>query len=351
MAAAVESGPGVEGGASALTRYQKLAVLLVVIGPDGAAEVLKHLSGEEVEALSVEMAKLSVVRQELQLEILKEFSEVALQAGTALRGGSRFAKAVLEKAVGPAKATDILSKVTSEPPRISALDAVIEMDARQIYNLLKHEQAQTVALIAGYLPPQKASQVLAFFPSDFRADAVERLATLGATPIEVVEKVVSILIGKQRQTQSGPFSRAGGVKNAADLLNALNKDLSKPLLVSLEERNPELGKAIRQKMFTFEDLAALSAAALQKIMREVDTRDLAVALKAATDKQKAALLGCISKRAAETVREEMGFMAGLKLKEIEAAQMRIIEVARRLESEGEIELEGSESTSKNEALV
>ena len=181
-------------------------------------------------------------------------------------------------------------------------------------------------------------------------EVIERLATLAPTPVEVVEKLVQVLMAKLGAQHSLAPRQSGGVKTAAELLNALDKNVSKVLLMSIEERNPELGQAIRQKMFTFEDVAALDVASLQKILREVDARDLAAALKQSSEKLKTALLGAISKRAAETVKEEIGLMGAVKLRDIEAAQRRIIDVIRRLEGEGEIELGQSRAT-RDEVLV
>jgi flagellar motor switch protein FliG len=164
---------------------------------------------------------------------------------------------------------------------------------------------------------------------------VERLATLAPTPIEIVEKVVEVLNRKLGTKHTRALNQTGGLKSAANLLNSLDKGFSKSLLINIEERNPELGQAIRQKMFTFEDVANLDVPMLQRVLREVDMRDLAIALKTASDALKTALLGAISKRAAETVQEEMGFMGPLKLRDIETAQLRIIEIVRKVEAEDE----------------
>jgi flagellar motor switch protein FliG len=218
------------------------------------------------------------------------------------------------------------------------MQQIVEAEPRQIYNLLKHEQPQTVALVISYLPPEKASQLIFMLRPELREQVVERLATLAPTPIEVVEKVVDVLNERTCGKQPRALNTTGGVKSAAAVLNALDKNLSKALLVSLQERNPELVQSIQQKMFTFEDLASLEPASLQKILRQVDLHELAVALKSATEKLKTILLGSISKRAAESVNEEISFMGPLKLRDIEAAQNKVIEVVRRLEAEGELDL-------------
>jgi flagellar motor switch protein FliG len=193
--------------------------------------------------------------------------------------------------------------------------------------------------VTSYLRPDRASEFLAMLKPELRDEVVERLATLQPTPAEVVDKIVEVLQRRLSGTTERRMNQTGGVKAAAAVLNAMNKNLTKTILTSLEERNASLGQAIRQKMFIFADLNRLDNNALQKVMREVDMRDLALALKKADDALQLKLLGAISKRAAETVREEMGFMTAVKLKDVESAQMRIIEIVRKLESEGEIDLE------------
>lgn len=323
---------------SRMTRAQKLAALLVILGPESAAEILKGFEEHELEMLTGEMTKFAMISREMKADILKEFSDVAIAASTSIRGGVEYARDSLQRAVGEFRATDILGRIAPARKPVAAIDQIQDMDARQIFNLLKSEQPQTVALILSYLKPDKASQTLQMLAPELREQVIERLATLAPTPIEVVEKLVGVLCQKMGSKHTRALNQTGGVKSAAALLNTMDKTLSKTLLVSLEERLPELGQAIRRKMFTFEDMANLDAAALQKVLREVDMRDLAVALKTASEKVKKSLLGCISKRAAEAVNEEMSFMGAVKLKEIEAAQGKIIEVVRKLEDEGEIEI-------------
>ncbi|MBM3846903.1 MAG: flagellar motor switch protein FliG, partial [Verrucomicrobia bacterium] len=219
---------------------------------------------------------------------------------------------------------------------VAAMQEIVEMESRQVANLIKNEQPQTVALVLSYLPPERAAQVLGMTRADIRDQIVERLATLVPTPIEAVEKLVAIMSARTGVKQTRALNQTGGLKSAAAVLNAMEKNTSKSLLVAIEERNPELVQLIQQKMFTFEDLVSIEPAGLQRILREVDLRELATALKSASEDIKGALLGAISKRAAETVGEEMSLMGPLKLKDIEAAQQKIIEVVRRLESEGEI---------------
>lgn len=321
-----------------LSRVQKLAALLVILGPDAAAEVLRGFDPPVVEAISGEMAKFTMIGQELQNEILAEFSEVALEAGTAIRGGVDVTRVTLEKAIGVFKAAEILGRVAPSRTTVSTINEILDMEPRQIYNLLRHEQPQTVALVLSYSSADKAAEAMSYFQPDQRDKILERIATLAPTPVEVVEKVVEILVAKRGVNRTRALSQTGGVKSAADLLNAMDNTQGKTVLGSIEERNPELGQAIRHKMFTFEDLASLDATTLQRILREVDLRELALALKSASDKLKTTLLGCITKRAAESVVEEMSFMGPVRLRDIESAQTRVIDAVRRLEADGNVDL-------------
>lgn len=327
-----------------LTKVQKLAIFLIMLGQDSAAQILKNLDEHELEAVTAEMSKQTLVTQEVQAAILREFSDVAVHASTSVRGGADYAQATLEKALGSFKASNMMSRLSPTRAPVGSLEKLVDLESRQIFNLVKQEQPQSIALIASYLPAEKASQLLGMMKEEQRDLVVERLATLSPTPIEVVEKVVDVLVSKLSAKPTRALNQTGGIKSAADLLNALDKNASKVILSAIEERNPDLGASIRKKMFTFEDLIVVDLNGLQKVMREVDIRDLAVALKTASEQLKKVLLGAISKRAAETVMEEMSFLGAIKLKEIEGAQMRIIDVVRRLESEGEIELNtGKES--------
>ena len=330
-----------------LTKVQKFAIFLIMLGPDSAAQILKHLDEHELEVVTAEMSKQSLVSLEMQYAILKEFSDVAVQASTSVRGGTDFAQETLEKAVGSFKATNVMGRLSPTRAPVGALEKLVDLDSRQIFNLIKQEQPQTIALITSYLPSEKASQLLSMMKEEQRDHVVERLATLSPTPVEVVEKVVEVLVSKLSAKPTRALNQTGGLKSAADVLNALDKTSSKTILSAIEERNPELGASIRKKMFTFEDLTHIDLAGLQKVMREVDIRDLAVSLKTASEQLTKVLLGAISKRAAETVLEEMSFLGAIKLKEIEAAQMRIIDVVRRLETEGEIELEPPKENSES----
>lgn len=334
-----------------MTKVQKLAALLILLGPESAAQLLKAFDQRELEVISREMSRLQTIPAELQTDILREFTDVAVEASTAVLGGVNYTRNALEKSVGQFRAADIIGRVAPAPIPASNMQQFTELDPREIANLIRGEQPQTIALLSSYLTPEKCAAVLLQLPAELRHCVVERLATLAPTPVEAVERVVSVLGQRAGGKTTRAMQQTGGVKNAADLLNSLDLELSQSVLTELERSNPELTQAIRQKMFTFEDMARLDNASLQKIMREVDMRDLAVSLKDAPDKLQSALLAAISRRAAETVKEEISFLGQIKKNEIEAAQLRIIDSVRALESQGEIDLSAVTRRSSDELMV
>jgi flagellar motor switch protein FliG len=352
MPAAAETTPPANAEAKAvvsrMTQVQKLAALLVIVGPEAAAALMKNLNETELSAVTTEMTKLTLVDKPTQEEILRDFSEVAAQASSAVQGGVDYTKAVLERFVGPTRAWELVNRIAPIQTPVNSFEALLELDPVQMFNMVKDELPQTIALIASYMPVNKVSELIVLLRPDLRSQVVERLATLGPTPVEVIERVVQVLgtkVGGQRRKAS---NQTGGVKAAADVLNAMEKNASKSVLTSLEDRNPGLAQSIRQKLFEFEDLRTLDQNTLQRILREVQITDLALALKTAGEDLKKALLSCITKRAAETVMEELSYMGPRKLREIESAQARVVEVVRRLDAEGEIELN---SFARDEVLV
>jgi flagellar motor switch protein FliG len=336
---------------SSMTKLQKLAALLIILGADSASELLKNLDEEELEAVSAEMARLTFIPQELQREILQEFTEVAVAASAAVLGGPGYARKALERSVGPTRASDIIRRVAPAAAPVPAMEPLLEMDPRELFNLLKSEQPQTIALLVSYLSPGKSSQLLALLPPAARDEVVERLAMMGPAPVEVIERVVEVLSRKAGPQPARALSQTGGVRSAAALLNSLEQNLSRSVLQDLEKRNPELGREIRQKMFTFDDLVLLGPSALQKIMREIDLRDLAMSLKTAGAQLKNILLSAVSKHAADNVHEEISMLGPLPKKEIEAAKGRIIKAVRHLEDEGEVDLNNLRNSYRNELLV
>jgi flagellar motor switch protein FliG len=311
-----------------------------MLGPESGGAVLRQFQPREVEAISREMARFNLITHDQQVEILEEFSEVAVAASTSISAGVEVTRNTLEKAVGSFKASDILGRVVSQrAPVGGAMQTIADMESRNIFNLVRDEQVQTITFIVSHLLPEKAAQVLNLFRAEQRDQVIERLATLAPTPVEVVEKVVDVLNAKLGVRQTHAMTQTGGITTAADILNAMDKTASRTLLTSIEERNPDLSTAIRKKMFMFEDLLLLDPQSIQRIMREIEMRDLTLALKKVSEPLKKLLLSNISRRAAESVQEELEYLGHIKLRDVEAAQFRIIDSVRKLEAEGEIDLD------------
>jgi flagellar motor switch protein FliG len=329
-----------------LSRQQKLAVFLICIGPESAAEVLKQFDDNTVELLCREMSTFPMIPEAVQKSALEEFSSIiAASVGSAL-GGLTFAQRTLEIAKGDYKASSILGRVGPVGNSVEVMSDIAEMEGRQIYNLIKHEQPQTISFVLSYLSPEKSAEVFGLLSPELREEVIERLGTIESTSLELVSKIVRSL-GKHFDSKVRPsFHHSGGVRAVAGLLNSLEKEMSKALLARLEERNATLGAAIRKKLFSFEDLNRLAAADLQRVLREVDSGNLAIAMKSASESLRTKIYAGLSKRAGESLREEIELLGPVRLKDVEAAQDVIIQSVRRLEEEGQISLD-----SESQALV
>ncbi|MCD8534278.1 MAG: flagellar motor switch protein FliG [Verrucomicrobia bacterium] len=321
-----------------MTRLQRLAVLLVILGPSLGGKFLRHFPEEEIEKIAEQMAKINLIPEEVKLEVIKEFADIMSECQASLLGGISLTQEILQNALGMFRASDIMNRVSPNSSSLDCIKLFLRMDPVELTNILRFERPQTVAMILSYFPTQKSSQIVSHLDPEMRQAVVEKMASMAPTTEEVVRIVATSLQSKVGKHTERVLNQTGGIKSAADLLNSMDKKIGKSLLIDIEENNPELGQLIRQKMFIFDDLAVLDTTVLQKVLREVDMRDLAIALKSASREVELALLGSVSKRAAETIREEMSFMGPVKAKEVESSQQRIIEVVRRLESEGEIDL-------------
>jgi flagellar motor switch protein FliG len=323
-----------------LSRQQKLAVFLIIIGPEAAAEVLRQFDDAEIELICREMSAVSSVPVEVQRLSMDEFSPmVAKSAGSAI-GGLSYAQRTLEIAKGDYKASTIVGRIGPVVgTSVEVIKDISEMEGRQIFNLVKHEQPQTISFLLSYLDSAKSAEVFALLGPELREEVIERLGTIESTSLELVSKIARSL-GKHYDSKVRPaFHRSGGVRSVADLLNQLDKEMSKNLLARLEERNATLSAAIRKKLFSFEDLNRLQAADLQRVLREVDSSNLAIAMKSASEALRERIYSSISKRAAESLKDELQMLGPVRLKDVETAQDAIIQVVRRLEEEGQITLE------------
>ena len=330
-----------------LSRQQKLAVFLIVIGPEAAAEVLRQFDDGEIEMLCREMSTFSIIPAPAKKQAMEEFSTLVAQSAGSSLGGLAYAQRTLEIAKGDYKANAIIGRVGPVGTSVEVIKDISEMEGRQIFNLIKHEQPQTISFLLSYLESAKSAEVFALLSPDLREEVIERLGTIESTSLELVGKIARNL-GKHYDTKVRPaFHRSGGVRAVADLLNQLDKEMSKNLLARLEERNATLSSAIRKKLFSFEDLNRLQPADLQRVLREVDSSNLAISMKSASEALRDKIYGGISKRAAESLKEELEMLGPVRLKDVEASQDAIIQVVRRLEEEGQITLESDAASVVN----
>ncbi|MCH6255827.1 flagellar motor switch protein FliG [Puniceicoccaceae bacterium K14] len=327
-----------------MTRVQKLAIFLVVIGPEAAAYLLKQFDDDEIEIICKEMTKINAIEDATQKLAVEEFSSVILSSYGSLLGGPQYTRQALEIAKGDFKATSILERIAPTSNSAEVIKEIEQMEPRQIFNMIKTEQAQTISFVLSYLENDKAGPILGMFNQDIREEVIERLGMMEPTSLELINKVANSLSKNLDTKQKSTMNKSGGVRMVAELLNTLDKEDSKSILANIEERNPTLGGEIRKKMFNFDDLIRLELPDLQRIMREVDSGDLTIALKSASDALRDFILQAVSKRAAETLKEELEMMGPVKLTEVEAAQERIIQVVRRLEEQEEISLDGGSQT-------
>lgn len=323
-----------------LTRQQKVALFLIIIGPETAAEVLRQFEDTEIELICREMSAFTVVPSEVQRLSLDELSPVVARSVGSALGGLGYAQKTLEIAKGDHKASTIVGRIgPAMGNSVDVIKEISEMECRQIFTLIKGEQPQTIAFLLSYLDSEKSAGVFALLEPELREEVVERLGTIESTSLDVVGKIVRSL-GKHYDSRVRPaFHHSGGIRAVADLMNRLDKEMSKNLLTRMEERNATLTAAVRKKLFGFEDLIRLQAADLQRILREVDSANLAVAMKSASETLRDRIYGSISKRAAEGLKEEIEMLGPVRLKDVDVAQEAIIAVVRRLEEEGQISLE------------
>ena len=318
-----------------LTGRRKAAILLVILGPDKAAQVLKHLDDETVEQLTIEIANVGSISDEERRTVLQEFQNIMRAKEMIAKGGLEYAKEVLERAFGPEKAAKIIERLISSL-QVRPFDFIKTADPVQIVNFLQNEHPQTVALVLSYLEPDLAAQVLGSLPEDLQVEVLKRIALLERTSPDIVREIERNLEKKLSGFVGQSFSKIGGIDTAAEIMNNVDRTTERSIMEKLAADNPELAEEIRRRMFVFEDILKLDDRSVQLVLREVDTKDLAVALKGASDELKEKIFRNMSKRAAQLLKDEMEYMGPVRVKDVEEAQQKIISVIRRLEEAGEI---------------
>lgn len=318
-----------------LTGRQKAAILLISLGPEISAEIFKHLREEEIEQLTLEIANVRKVDPAEKEAIMEEFYQICVAQEYITQGGIEYAKDILEKALGPEKAVDILNKLTASL-QVRPFDFARKADPSQILNFIQNENSQTIALVLSYLQPEQASFILSALPQEKQADVAKRIAMMDSTSPEVISQVERVLEQKLSATVTQDYTSAGGIEAIVQILNGVDRGTERTILDSLEIQDPELAEEIKKRMFVFEDIVNLDNRSIQRIIRDVDNNDLQLALKVASEEVREAIFRNMSKRMADTFREEMEYMGPVRLRDVEEAQTRIVATIRRLEEAGEI---------------
>jgi len=320
---------------SDLSGKTKAAMLLITLGPERSAEIFKHLKEEEIEQLTLEIANIRTVTPEDKEKILEEFYQICLAQEYIAEGGINYAKDILEKALGTQKALEVINKLTVSL-QVRPFDFVRKADATQLLNFIQNEHPQTIALILAYLKPQQSSVVLSALPQDKQADVARRIATMDRTYPEVIKEVERILEKKLSSLVTEDFTAAGGVQSIVDILNNVDRGTEKYIMETLEVEDTDLAEEIKKRMFVFEDVLTLDSRSIQRFLREVDNNQLAIALKGSTEEVQKVIYGNMSKRLAEMIKEDIEFMGPVRLKDVEEAQQKIVNIIRKLEDAGEI---------------
>jgi flagellar motor switch protein FliG len=340
-------GTGLERGAarqSRTTGRRKAAVLLVTLGSDHAASVFKHLREDEIETLSLEMAKLYNVGPDVTESVLEEFAATVSAYDSFVSGGVDYARDVLERALGLDRAEEIIARL-SIVIEMRPFEFMRRTPPEQIVNFLRNESPQVVALVVANLHTTLAAQVLASLPDSDQAEIALRIARMGETSPDVVKQVEAIMRQKLDNVVQQEYSAAGGVKSLAEILNQVDRSTERNVLDSLSDADAELGDEVRRLLFVFEDIVKLDDRAIQMILREAEQKDLALALRGVNDETKQRILSNMSERGAEMLLEEMEFQPPQRKKIVEEAQGRMVAIVRRLEESGAIVLDRGEEES------
>jgi len=319
-----------------MTNAQKVAALLILLGPEAASEILKNISDEdEIEHITLEIAALHKVPQAHLEVILEEFHSLFQASGLMAQGGVNYARQLLESTYGDKKASAILDKMMASL-QSTPFQFFNEADPSQLATSFQSENPQLVSLVLAYLRPEKAAAVLNNLPSKMQAAIASRISNMDRTNPEVLAEVERILENKFSSIVSQDFSKAGGIESLADILNRADRTTEKAIMESLEETDPELAENVRELMFVFEDLVQLDDRAIQRMLREVETKDLALALKGANEEVKEKIFKNMSERAGNMLKDDMEYMGPVRAKDVQEMQTKIVGIIRALESTGEI---------------
>ncbi len=322
-----------------LTPLQKASIALIAFGSEVSALVLKGLSEQELEKITVEIANLRDVPPDIEEKVIDECHQIFMARQYISQGGIDFAQQILESAVGTNKAREIMNRLESSI-KSTGFSLLKDIDPKQLSSFLQNEHPQTIALIITQLNSQHAAGVLSELTPELQAEVALRIAVMEKIAPEILKEIESTLEGHFEAQAGGEMSASGGAKAIAEILNLIDASAEKNILQSLEAEDPDLAAEIKNMMFVFDDIILLDDRSIQRLLKEIETKDVAISLKATTEEVKNKVFANVSERVAVMIKEEMEFMGPTRLSDVEAAQSRIVESIRRLEEEGQIIISG-----------
>lgn len=318
-----------------LSGRQKAANFLIYLGPEKSAQLFKHLNEEEIEQLTLEIANVRQVPKDKIDDIYREFYEMALASQYIGQGGISYAREVLERAYGEEKTVEIISRISASL-QVRPFDFMRKTEPQQLLNFIQSEHPQTIALILAYLEPEKASIILSALPPERQSEVAKRIAIMDTTSPDVIKEVERVLERKLSSIAPQELTNAGGIKSVVEIINRVDRGTEKTIMEALEVQDPELAEEIKKLMFVFEDIVMIDDRSVQRVLREVESQDLALALKGASSEVSQKIFNNMSQRAADMLREDIEFMGPVRLRDVEEAQQRIVNIIRKLEDTGEI---------------
>lgn len=319
-----------------LTGVQKAAILFITLGPEASAHIIKKLPEREIQKITFEIANITSVKPDERQEILDEFIEMNQAKDYLIEGGIEYARTLLGKALGNQRAGEILDKVTEATQQFRPFSIARKADAHQLLNVIQNEHPQTIALVLCYLQPDKSAQILSSLPEELQAEVAYRVATMSNTSPMVVKEIEKVLDSKLSSVIRTESAISGGIPALVDILNQVDRTTEKNITESLEREDAELAEKIKESMFVFEDIITLDDVSVQRILREVDTKELALALKGCSEAVQELIFRNQSKRAATALKEDMEFLGPVRLMDVEKSQSKIVSIIRRLDEAGEI---------------
>ncbi len=314
---------------------KKAAILLMSLGAQDAADLMRHLRHSEIEQITVEIANIKRVDREIQQDVLNEFYQMSRAEIEMTEGGIELARDMLERAFDPARANEILRRLTTFLQR-RPFDALRKADANQITALILNEHPQTMAVMLAYMDPMQASQVLSALPTDIQSDVARRIALMGRAAPEVIKEIEALLETKLSNMAAEEVSGAGGINAIVPILNNADRTSERQILERLDEFDPELADEIRNRMFVFENIVQIEDKSVQKVLRRVDNKTLAMALKGTAAEVATKVMRNLSQKAAELLKDDIEVLGPVRIRDVEQAQREIVNIIRQLEDQGEL---------------